>query len=269
MCLFNFRVLADSKDVEVKYETSYNVDLNSISLDNSSDVLVIDDYSFEISTTMNNIEVVIIKASEDANSYAKGFTDSDDNYYLIVYQDGERIDNASINIKIDSATNVLNIYKNNGKLVEKSNEKIELNGNDFFFAVTSLIDIDSNDYVITDDGNVVDSVDDIEISSDSDIEIYNSKDVKVDNSSILGTNYRVIVTSGSETNTYVVVVKGDTTGDGKINLNDITRLYHYYKGIEEMEESYILAGDVASNKIINLNDVTKLYHYYKKIITSL
>lgn len=269
LCLINCKVNAQSKDIEAKYETSYNVELVSVHLNNNSKYFVIDNYEFEVSTTTNNIEIVVIKASGDANNYAKKFSGSNDNYYLIIYQNGEKINTSNVSIKINSTSKVLNVYKNNGKLLEKSNEKISLTANDYFFAVTDIIDIGENNYIITDNGNKVDNVDDIEISDDSVIEIYNSKDIKVDNTSVLGTNYKVIITTETEVKKHVIIVKGDTTGDGKINLNDITRLYHYYKGIELMDECYVLAGDVASNQIINLNDVTKLYHYYKNIITSL
>lgn len=269
LCLINWKVNAQSKDIEAKYETSYNVELVSVSLNNNYKFFVIDNYEFEVSTTTNNIEIVVIKASGDANNYAKKFSGSNDNYYLIIYQNGEKINTSNVSIKINSTSKVLNVYKNNGKLLEKSNEKISLTANDYFFVITDTIDIGENNYVVTNNGNRVDNVNDIEISDDSVIEIYNSKDIKVDNTSVLGTNYKVIITTGTEVKKYVIIVKGDTTGDGKINLNDITRLYHYYKGIELMDECYVLAGDVASNQIINLNDVTKLYHYYKNIITSL
>lgn len=269
LCLINWKVNAQSKDIEAKYETSYNVELVSVSLNNNYKFFVIDNYEFEVSTTTNNIEIVVIKASGDANNYAKKFSGSNDNYYLIIYQNGEKINTSNVSIKINSTSKVLNVYKNNGKLLEKSNEKISLTANDYFFVITDTIDIGENNYVVTDNDNRVDNVDDIEISDDSVIEIYNSKDIKVDNTSVLGTNYKVIITTETEVKKYVIIVKGDTTGDGKINLNDITRLYHYYKGIELMDECYVLAGDVASNQIINLNDVTKLYHYYKNIITSL
>lgn len=269
LCLINWKVNAQSKDIEAKYETSYNVELVSVSLNNNYKFFVIDNYEFEVSTTTNNIEIVVIKASGDANNYAKKFSGSNDNYYLIIYQNGEKINTSNVSIKINSTSKVLNVYKNNGKLLEKSNEKISLTANNYFFVITDTIDIGENNYVVTDNDNRVDNVDDIEISDDSVIEIYNSKDIKVDNTSVLGTNYKVIITTGTEVKKYVIIVKGDTTGDGKINLNDITRLYHYYKGIELMDECYVLAGDVASNQIINLNDVTKLYHYYKNIITSL
>lgn len=269
LCLINCNVLAESKDIEAKYDVDYNVELVSGILNNNSIDLTIDNYEFQVSTSMNDVEIVIIRAEDAANDYAKGFTDSEENYYLIFYQNGKKINLGDIDIKITSANKVLNIYSNSGKLLEKSNEKINLTNNDYFLVITDLINIDESDYIITDDGNNVDSLDGIEIEDNSVVEVYNSKNVKVNSFSALGTNYKVLVTTGEKSKTYTIIVKGDTTGDSKINLNDITRLYHYYKGIEKMDECYVLAGDVANNNIINLNDVTKLYHYYKKIITSL
>ena len=269
LCFIGSIVFAESKDIEAKYEVNYNVNLVKVQLNNNSKNISFDDYSFEVSTSMNDIEVVIIKTTEEAIDYVEGFSSSDESYYLIINQNEKKIESSDINIKINSSNKVLSVYKNTGKLLDKSNENINLTNNDYFLVITDKIDIDNNDYVITSDGNKVINVVDIEVNDDSKVEVYNSKDVKVDNKSILGTNYKVVVKNENDTTTYVVIVKGDTTGDAKINLNDITRLYHNYKGIEDMENPYILAGDVASNDIINLNDVTKLYHYYKNIITEL
>ena len=68
---------------------------------------------------------------------------------------------------------------------------------------------------------------------------------------ILFNDYLNAIENKDEIVEHQIVVKGDTTGDANINLNDITRLYHYYKKIEQMDEPFILAGDVANNDIIN------------------
>lgn len=267
--LFNCYVLAESKDIEAKFDTSYNVNLVKVNLNNNSKLVFVDGYELEISTSMEDVEIIIIKNDDEAKKYVEGFSSSDENYSLIFYQDGKKVVLSDVNIKINNTSKVLNIYSNNGKLVNKSNEKINLNSNDYFFVISEKIDINEDDYIITDDGNEVDSIDDIDINDDSDIKVYNSNNIEIDNSSILGTNYKVVVTTDGDVVTFVIVVKGDTTGDAKVNLNDITRLYHNYKGIENMDDVFVIAGDVAKNDIINLNDVTKLYHYYKKIIPSL
>ena len=269
LCLINCNVFADSKDIEAKYETTYNVDLVKVNLSDSSKNVSVGNYNFEISTSMDDIEIVIIKNSGNAQSYAKGFSGSDESFYFMISKNGKKVDSSNVDVKINTSSKVLNIYKNDGKLVSKSIDKINLVNNDYFLVVTDKLDINNDDYIITDNGKDVTNVDDIVLEEDNEVEVYDSKDNKIDSSSILGTNYKVVVTDGDETTTYVVIVKGDTTGDAKVNLNDITRLYHNYKGIEDMDNPYVLAGDVAKNDVINLNDVTKLYHYYKKLIPSL
>lgn len=262
-------VHAENKDIEAKYNIIYNVELITSIFNNETKNLEIDNYEFEISTTMSDVEVIIIKADGNANDYAKRFTDSETNYYLTFYKNDEKISTSNINIKINNKSKVLNIYNNNGKILEKSDDKINLTGNDYFLVITDKLNIEESNYIITTEGKSIENISDLNITDTNNVKVYNSKNIEVSSDVNLGTNYKVVVTEDGKEKTYTIIVKGDTTGDAQINLNDVTRLYHYYKGIEDMEESYILAGDTSKNEIINLNDVTKLYHYYKKIIDSL
>ncbi len=69
---------------------------------------------------------------------------------------------------------------------------------------------------------------------------------------------------------YTLIVRGDTTGDGKIDLNDVTKDFQYYRKKIKMEDYFIKAGKVIDkNKNITLNDVTKLFQYYRGKIDSL
>ena len=135
--------------------------------------------------------------------------------------------------------------------------------------ISNIIDIEDNNYKIIDVNSTIEDLKDIEINSNSNIQIYNYKNISIEKTQQLGTGYRVIVNNLGNISEYKIIVKGDITGDAKINLNDITRLYHYYKKIEQMDNIFVLAGDVANNNVINLNDITKIYHYYKGIIQSL
>jgi len=271
ICLFlvNCNVYAESKDVQAIYKQSYNVTLVTKTINNNTVTLEMDDLDIELSSPYNNIKVVLIKTEDEANNYAKTFTKSTSNYYLALYSGEKKIESSNFNIQIKTKNKVLNVYDNNGKLLEKSDEKINLTGNDYFLTISNLIDVEEGKYKVTKIDSLIDDLKDIGLNNNSKVEIYNSKEQKILNSEKLGTNYKIVVDNDGVKSIYTIVVMGDTTGDALITLNDITRLYHYYKGIEKMEESYILAGDVAFNEIINLNDVTKIYHYYKKIIPSL
>lgn len=267
ICLFliNCDVYASGKDVQANYKKSYNEEIVFDTLNQNTIKLEMDDLKIEVSSLEKNIDVILIKASKDANDYAKAFTGTTNNYYLAYYKNDKKI-NIESEVLIKTKDKVLNVYNNSGKLLEKSNEKISLNENDYFLAITDLINTDTSNYLTLNINNTIESAD---FDSNATIEVYNSKDVKISNTDKLGTNYKVIVTKAGEKTIYTIVTKGDTTGDARITLPDVTRLYHHYKGIENMPEAFTLAGDVATNNIINLNDITKIYHYYKGIITEL
>lgn len=68
---------------------------------------------------------------------------------------------------------------------------------------------------------------------------------------------------------YQVVIPGDVTGTGKINVSDVAKLYQYVRGKIEMGQEYLLAGDVVIDNEFAINDVAKLYQYIKGNIESL
>lgn len=260
-------VYANTQDVQAKYQKEYNVNLSTIILNNNTKTLNLDDYSLEFSTSLTNIEVVVIKVGIEENDYVKQFTKNVDNYYLGFFKDNKKINTSNIKVKIKNNNKVLNIYNNVGNIIDSTNEIITLNNNNYFFTITDKIDNNKDEYEIIDINTLANSLDIID--NKSIVTIYNYKNDLMDNNRPLGTGYKVLVNNSGYIKEYKIIVKGDITGDAIINLNDITRLYHYYKKIEQMDEPFILAGDVANNDIINLNDITKIYHYYKKIISSL
>lgn len=263
------KVFAQTHDVKAKYEKSYNVDLTTTMLNMNNKTLKVNNYKITLSTTLKNIEVVIIKAEDEANEYAKTITNQINNYYLVFYKDGEKIINNDISIEITNIGKILNLYDNQGQKLEVSNNKIKLTGNDYFMTITNALAEIRDNYKIIDINTVAKDIDNIEINDNTNIQIYNNKNELIDNSTTLGTGYKIIINNNNNITEHQIVVKGDTTGDAKINLNDITRLYHYYKVIEPMTDEYVLAGDVATNDIVNLNDITKIYHYHKKFISKL
>ena len=76
--------------------------------------------------------------------------------------------------------------------------------------------------------------------------------------------------NGKEIGSYEIVVKGDVTGTGAINVSDVAKLYQHLKGKINMSSSYIKAGNVVdSDSTIRINDVAKLYQYVKGNIKEL
>jgi len=262
-------VFAETHDVKAKYEKNYNVDLIKTTLNNNTQEIKLDEYEITLSTPLKNVEVILIKPDEEVNNYIKTITNNIDNYYLSFYQNNQKITSNNINIEIKSNGKNLKIFDNKSNQIEVINNKANLTSNDYYFTVSNLLAEIRDDYKIIDVNTIVHDIEDIEINNDTNIQVFNSKNQLLDNTKVLGTGYKVILNTNNNITEHNIVVKGDTTGDAKINLNDITRLYHYYKLIESMTDAYVLAGDVATNNVINLNDITKIYHYHKKFISDL
>ena len=62
---------------------------------------------------------------------------------------------------------------------------------------------------------------------------------------------------------YKLVLIGDVTGDGYINLSDVSKIYNYYKGKTTLTGNYLKAAKVNNSSSVTLSDVSKLYNYYK------
>ena len=100
--------------------------------------------------------------------------------------------------------------------------------------------------------------------------IKNSKDIDVTSTTeYIGTGFKII---NPDDTTYTVILIGDLTGDGKIELGDVAKLYSYYKKSKEIEDKYVKkAGKIvnSTSNIPQLGDVAKLFNYYKHIINKL
>ena len=96
------------------------------------------------------------------------------------------------------------------------------------------------------------------LDSTEKIEIYNNSNVKLEKEENVMTGYK-LKTSGV---TYNIVVLGDVTGDGYVNLGDIAKLYNNYKGKTSLTGDFLEAGKVTNNANVTLGDVAKLYNFY-------
>ena len=71
------------------------------------------------------------------------------------------------------------------------------------------------------------------------------------------------------TKSYSILIRGDVTGDGKINQGDVAKLYNHYRGNIKMEGYFLEAAKIRGSDTINQGDVAKLYNYYRGNINSL
>lgn len=69
--------------------------------------------------------------------------------------------------------------------------------------------------------------------------------------------------------TYSALVLGDVTGDGKVGINDVSKLYRGYKGIIKLTDDEKNIGDIIYDGEVKINDVSKLYRYVKGVVPKL
>ena len=101
------------------------------------------------------------------------------------------------------------------------------------------------------------------------IKVYNAKNEEKEASLIATSDKVQILLDDVIVSEYIVTIKGDITGDGKISVVDVGKLYQYFRGKITMEECFIKAGNIIDDNQIKITDVGKLYQFVKGKISSL
>ncbi len=87
--------------------------------------------------------------------------------------------------------------------------------------------------------------------------IKNSQDVLV-TEGLIGTGYKISVSNSEMTEDLVVVINGDTSGDGIINALDLLQVQKNILGTFTLSGVYSLAGDTSDDGIINALDLLQV-----------
>ena len=94
----------------------------------------------------------------------------------------------------------------------------------------------------------------------SNIKVCDSSNNELDYNSLLATGSTLKV----ENTNYKIIVSGDVTGDGIINLGDVSKLYNTYNGKANLTGEFSTAGKLTNNSTIKLGDISKLYNFFRK-----
>ena len=84
---------------------------------------------------------------------------------------------------------------------------------------------------------------------------------KEKNSGIIKTGDKVIVTVGSETKTYEIVIYGDVNGDGKISAVDYVKIKNKIMNTGSLSGSFLESADVDRNGKVSAVDYVKIKNY--------
>ena len=176
--------------------------------------------------------------------------DNEDNFI-----DDVNINFTSSNGSIDGADLIFDQFLNNGKyFINVYYDNVFIERLEF----TVLFGMSSNEYKINNVDNTVYVYDPVEVSS------FLSK---INGSSGKVTSNGVSVTSGyvgtgMMIDGYVIILRGDVTGDGLIKVNDVMKISKYTVEGTGLENEYFkAAADVTNDSLIKANDVMKISKY--------
>ena len=94
--------------------------------------------------------------------------------------------------------------------------------------------------------------------------VIKDKDNKViTDNTLIGTASTITITSGKETKTYTFVIKGDTSGDGKITILDLLQVQKHIKGDKKLTNSYLLASDTSLDGKVTILDLLQIQKHIK------
>jgi hypothetical protein len=91
------------------------------------------------------------------------------------------------------------------------------------------------------------------------IKIYNKNNQEITGTTLIGTGMKLAVNNKE----YILVVKGDTDGNMKVDLNDAIRsLQHRAGGLHpKLTGAYLKAAELTTSGQVTLNDVIKIMRY--------
>ena len=88
--------------------------------------------------------------------------------------------------------------------------------------------------------------------------IKDEKGTVISDNNIVGTNYSLTIVTSVETKTYVLSIKGDTSGDGKITILDLLQVQKHITGSKKLTGSYLLSADTSGDGKVTILDLLQV-----------
>ena len=92
------------------------------------------------------------------------------------------------------------------------------------------------------------------IDTNMEYEVLDKKNNKIIASdALIGTGMKLKLKNG---NTYTIVITGDLTGDGIMDVADLSVMATYVVGKANLENEYLLAGNLNNDKLVDIADLS-------------
>lgn len=93
------------------------------------------------------------------------------------------------------------------------------------------------------------------ITTNGTIEVYKNNQKITDTTVKMSTGMKLKISLNDENYECIVIVKGDTSGDGSANLEDIFQINKHRLNKKLLENEFLLAGDVNSDNEVDIKDL--------------
>ena len=83
----------------------------------------------------------------------------------------------------------------------------------------------------------------------------------------IATNDKLIITNNNQTNEYSIVVYGDVSGDGNIDITDLLKVQKHIKKVSTLSDNYLTASDTNKDGKVDITDLLKVQKHIKGVAT--
>ena len=109
----------------------------------------------------------------------------------------------------------------------------------------------------------------IQLTTGKQMTLDTSEDISVAETKLFVIDNQDIKTAEIQTDgTEIPFAKGDVSGDGIINMQDVLLIYQCFRGKTVLAPERILLADVNSDSVVNMLDVLSVYQYFRGKISS-
>ena len=257
LSLFPLSVLAENKDIIIRYKKIINGITYVDEITDSSSHIIIGDKNIVINTahSLNGAEVALIKVSGEAYDWLSSINGENNYYYFGIISNDEFIETDKIkSILINDS--LIKIYDLNGNIIKQENENIEYNNSNFYFSYEDIkeeqsevsLNIKGEGLVIINE-KIYDRSQNIEVDEHSKIMImssenYNFKDFLLNNESIYGNfSDNILSYDLKKGDKLEVTFEKKDAGNSENNEQVSISGYISKKGINLQNAKIILHGD--------------------------
>ena len=100
-------------------------------------------------------------------------------------------------------------------------------------------------------------------SGASNVTVKNAKGNILSSNDYLATGSSITIKAKDDEKTYILVVNGDVSGDGKVTILDLLKIQKHIKGANKLNSSYLIAADTSGDGKVTILDLLQVQKHIK------